>query len=1120
MSPNQRDAGALDPLSAAAAAARVPQLASSGGGGGAHYAVWRPQMQTFLMRAGLEERDYAKAIPQWRELDAAVQADAQAADDAAVALLLSPPPAAAGPGPTSSTEASSSASNDKAQAKAKERVAEMMGRARKAFGFLYSALPSDLRLLVADVPQGYAYGIWSFLEKKFRNTEQDNVADLWKTYTSLAQEPGENFEEYKARVDSVLELLQHAKESPPPGLYSFTLIWRLQPRYYDAVLALKANGQMKDPAQVDWPAIAAFMANHERSLQRLGSTETADHVMGARSPGGQGSSSGDSRRKSERSAGGGHSGVECYYCHEFGHIAADCAQLKRKQERSERRRPDHPSGGAQIGRHATSSNTPRQASSKAPWAPRSNASSGSEGEDSKSRASSVERANAAMKTDSRYAALSRDSDVAEDTPMLSNGGAGVSYCALAMATQSREPQAHSQPCKPEKSALKKTVTFGPKTEQQVREAERRAPPKVDTKAQLQNVKATHQSIDTALKGRSQAVDTAASVPTTGNRHILLNLRRCPGLPIKVADGAIVTPRYQGDLPLRLPIAGQPDRFVEVIIPNVYYHEAFDANLLSWGMMRESGWQLHSTLEGTYLVTPDGHKVVASTRGRLTILDPAPLERVHSARLGRPMCRVAEELVLLHRRVGHVGFERLLKMCRASTTIGVASIEDMPAAELDKAEKLIKQCEACTRGKSTRQALGHEGLDKGKAPGEVLHMDSFHVKVRDPQTGGSLHTYGLVAVDGWTEHVWLRVAKDKVELQQAVMDVVHCAETMLEAKVQQIHRVKRLRTDGGDEFINGRVKAFCRNKGISLHFPPADNPELRGVAERAVRTVKDTARTMLIQANVPGALGWQHAAQHHAYLWNRTHVGRNTGKTPFEMMRGQQPSILHVGVFGCDVFVHQRRNQRESTFSSKALPGVYLGHDSQQNCPVVYMLDSGKKIRTKDVDFREGAFEHIRAVRHGRADEVAALDASSEALDAGDQSLVDDEASESDEEDAPAPVVTSKERYSIQRITNSRTTGGQLQYLVTWSGYPKATWEPATVIEDDAPEEVRKYKETVRRAEDGPARSTRSRAAAANDAAPATSELAQDDESVSEQSDGNDMIFTEQNEAAASAAQRL
>ena len=69
--------------------AKVPRLASaSGSGSGAPHALWRPQMQTFLMRQGVEERDYAKEIPHWRVLSAAVQADAEAEEQEAFALLL------------------------------------------------------------------------------------------------------------------------------------------------------------------------------------------------------------------------------------------------------------------------------------------------------------------------------------------------------------------------------------------------------------------------------------------------------------------------------------------------------------------------------------------------------------------------------------------------------------------------------------------------------------------------------------------------------------------------------------------------------------------------------------------------------------------------------------------------------------------------------------------------------------------------------------------------------------------------------------------------------------------------------------------------------------------------
>jgi hypothetical protein len=53
--------------------ARIPPL---GGTGGAAYPQWRPQMSTYIMRQGIELRDYAKEIPQWQALVAAVELDA------------------------------------------------------------------------------------------------------------------------------------------------------------------------------------------------------------------------------------------------------------------------------------------------------------------------------------------------------------------------------------------------------------------------------------------------------------------------------------------------------------------------------------------------------------------------------------------------------------------------------------------------------------------------------------------------------------------------------------------------------------------------------------------------------------------------------------------------------------------------------------------------------------------------------------------------------------------------------------------------------------------------------------------------------------------------------------
>ena len=183
---------------------------------------------------------------------AAVQADAEAEEQDAISFILG----------ASLPSVKKETPPPPEQVRAKQRVADMISRSRKAYGYLYAALPVDLRPLIADVPQGYAFGIWSFLEKKFRNTEQDSIMALWERITTVSQEADELYDVYKARVDSINELLINAKQTLPSGLYASLLLWRLQPRYATAVLTLKTSDRLKDPSTIDWLAITEYMAQY------------------------------------------------------------------------------------------------------------------------------------------------------------------------------------------------------------------------------------------------------------------------------------------------------------------------------------------------------------------------------------------------------------------------------------------------------------------------------------------------------------------------------------------------------------------------------------------------------------------------------------------------------------------------------------------------------------------------------------------------------------------------------------------------------------------------------------------------------------------------------------------
>jgi hypothetical protein len=189
MSHNSDDMGAVGAGAGAPGQAQGPRLRSGG------YTAWKIEMNVFLERhgaAGVHHSALKEA--EWLTRSSRVQQWSDEALAAALALELSEDGGQQQHSGASSGSSSSAASPQVLSAErkaARELITEQVKRSRRVYGVLYSSLPDDLRAQAAHIGQGFAYGLWHWLEQKFQGTEQDRVGELFSQWTSLRQDENE-----------------------------------------------------------------------------------------------------------------------------------------------------------------------------------------------------------------------------------------------------------------------------------------------------------------------------------------------------------------------------------------------------------------------------------------------------------------------------------------------------------------------------------------------------------------------------------------------------------------------------------------------------------------------------------------------------------------------------------------------------------------------------------------------------------------------------------------------------------------------------------------------------------------------------------------------------------------
>lgn len=202
-------------------------------------------------------------------------------------------------------------------------------------------------------------------------------------------------------------------------------------------------------------------------------------------------------------------------------------------------------------------------------------------------------------------------------------------------------------------------------------------------------------LDKQLADSSWGMDSMASLHVSGNRALFTSgIKQCSPMPIQVADGSFVTATYIGDVLLNVTTA--KGEVVTLPIQGVHFHERFSANLLSWNTLGDAGWEFHSTKKGTFVLTPGRrHKVMLNTRGGVSVIDSkTPQDCVYA--LGASVSANATSLVRLHETLGHMGFDRMMRLIKAESTLDLPKI-GATDGEIQEARRLVLDCKSLHPG---------------------------------------------------------------------------------------------------------------------------------------------------------------------------------------------------------------------------------------------------------------------------------------------------------------------------------------------------------------------------------------------------------------------------------------
>ena len=300
-----------------------------------------------------------------------------------------------------------------------------------------------------------------------------------------------------------------------------------------------------------------------------------------------------------------------------------------------------------------------------------------------------------------------------------------------------------------------------------------------------------------------------------------------------------------------------------------------------------------------------------------------------------------EVDLWHQRLGHLNGQQLNTLVERGLASGIKL----------SATSELSFCEGCVEGKMQRKPFEPLTRKQSKKKLELVHSD-----VCGPLQVGSIggSRYFVTCIDDYSRYVSVYFIKHKSE----VFEKFKLFEAMVTKECGE--PIMKLRTDNGGEYTSTGFQAYLASKMIEHQLTVPHSPQQNGVAERLNRSLMESARAMLSNANLPNNL-WAEAIATAAYLRNRITTSANEEQlTPFEKWYDYKLNISHLRVFGGVAYCHVPGTERRKLVK-KAQRMCFIGYSKNPKGYRLIDLSTDKVVTRRDVAFNETDFRSFKQI---------------------------------------------------------------------------------------------------------------------------------------------------------------